>query len=330
MDLDSGYAHFRDPALLAEAAQARCRTGASPIIVLTQAITRDSKPVLDVLAGLLQDRGLTGGTKLHMLSLLELLSAEKSAEEILAGLLQKAAAFDGLLFLGDAYRYGYDARRTTELLAGLTRHYRQRPGCSPLVIKLPPETDQQLLRAVPGLWEHCLNLGAAPMEARGSQSRPVPPETPRESPPKRLPREEYAPKRGNTGVWYRDDQQLLRWEYEGLVNYLKQKNLRCNVAPNTVIPGRYRIFVSLRIRELGECDIAIVYDADFGRNNPHAVKVAIRCQAQQQLNYRLAKVRREYDPACNAWLLQLPPSRNAQAYGSAAAAVFETLILSMK
>ena len=357
----SGYFHNTSVASLAQESVAHyLRTGCAPVIVLSQAMTRDPKSALNTVALHLFNRGLIGGVQIHTFSLLVLLSSGKTREEILTEIFRRASGNDGLIFLEDAYRYSYDRGRAVELLDRLALMYQYRDIRCPLVLKAPEPFDRNLLQSCPNLYANCLHLAAEPVtiasaqpqyspkqhgkaqttplrevreeplrQAGGSQvnTHTAPRTEPRTSAGnQKSPQKNFCTQRKRNVFWYKEDPKLYEQELHGLDNYCSSRRLACTIKPTILHSGRLAVDVHLNIRELGNSKILIVYDHSFSREDRNAVRVAMSSGDNAQLRARLSLVEHGFDQELNGHLFNPHRSSDKQIFNSAGATAMDAII----
>ena len=345
----SGYVFDSKPAPLAERAAAYAlESGATPVFAISQDVTMDSDAFLNTIALHLYNRGITSGTKIRTLSLLVLLSSSDSLQDMVNKVLNTAAANDGLVFIEDTYRFGYDPRRSAALLDTLVTVYGQQQRRSPLVLKMPPPSDRKLLQISDALQGHCFHLGRGPLmstraaapqnpqTAAPQNPQPAPPQDPQPAPsrPSAAQPEEPVERPQPAAVepdpreripgnfWYLEYPALLPSEYDGLMHYMNNRGIRGKVyRPNRFKrTGRAFIEVQITLPRVGNCTFTIVYDNDFCKGDLESVSVGIRTYRTVRVRGLLNGINCVYDDELGGRLFS--PRRDPMVltgYGAAAA-----------
>jgi hypothetical protein len=300
----SGYVHNQHPDVLADLAASHThRTGCPPLFLISQEVTMDPQPFLNTISMQLFHKGLTTGTKIHTISLLILLSSGMTTEDMARIVLYEAERNDGIVFLEDTYRYDYSAKKAMMLLELLARAYQNPVSRCPLVMKAPAPSDRQIFMGCPSLQKNCFHLSAEPF--RNENFRAAQPQPPRREPApevRQVPPRESAPEAlyhnrqvqpepvmgdpvfmpkktvKKTGIWYKDNKELLTKEYEGLLKFLHKKNMNFHMkeAPwYTPYSKRLCLTVQLSFMDVGRYELTIVYENNYHQGNLSLVSVAV-------------------------------------------------------
>ena len=324
----SGYVHNQHPDVLADLAASHThRTGCPPLFLISQEVTQDPQPVLNTIGMQLFHKGLTTGTKIHTVSLLILLSSGMKTEDMARIVLYEAEKNDGIVFLEDAYRYDYSAKKSMMLLELLARAYQNPVSRCPLVLKAPEPSDRQIFMGCPTLHKNCFHLSAEPFRNgnfHAAQSQP-----PRREPApevrqnvRQVPLQESAPEVPHhnrqvqaepamgdyvfmpkktvkkTGIWYKDNKELLTKEYEGLLKFLHKKNMNFHMKEGpwyTPYSKRLCLTVQLSFMDVGRYELTIVYDNNYHPENLSLVSVAVGGYDRERLLMLLHSVPNKKD-----------------------------------
>lgn len=344
---DEGYVQDPRPsALVDQAAQYAQGTGHTPVFVFSQEVTADPMPVLKEMALRLFNKGLTEGTAIHSFSLLELLSSGKSHKEMLTRVLIASKKNDGIVFIGDAYRYEYAPNAAFALLDTLARIYQNQGGIGPLIMKAPPPSDHRLFKSCPSLSSGCFHLSAKPYTPKGfdaQRQRPAPPPPfQQDSQPRR---QEGAPEASfdippvgarnrpsdTEDFWYRSDPHLLQREYEGLQRYLLNKRLSFSIMQPEILISSARLCqgVYLEFHGFGSCQLKVIYENRFRQDDPSGVSIAIISTRAKQIRKRLSKVPQRFDFEIRGHLFKPNYNPNVLSSYGAGAAFVDAVIRAM-